>query len=741
MQSKLIRLIRQVLGASASLLVVVGAGAQEVTSTTANEAHASRSAEALEEVIVTARKRDESVRDIPTSINAFTGTELVSLGYRSIEDVLQVTPGVTFESGLTASSTSIIVRGVTNDSRSPGPRTVGRFYGDVPLTNPSIMGVEADLDTFDMRTVEVLKGPQGTLFGGSALAGALRYEPNLPEMKKWSGAAGIGGGVMASSDQTGHEYELMLNMPLGDRFALRVAGSDRYVPGYIDDARSGKKDFNDYRAKQGRVMAAWEPTDALRIDAEYLKMEGKLGGYNFVEGDVPSRVRLYKYFPDYENADISLYGGKVLWNLGPASLVFEGNNLQMNRDQLNDVSIFLGAPVSGITANQNFLMSTDQDTFEMRVVSNAPSTGPALFANWNYVAGLFYMKSDQRSTVVSRIDFPAFALAQGGGGLVSAKEKALYFDLTRKFGEWELNLGGRYFDQTTLGKGYNSFNYVAANQGSIPPIQFILADAQQTSDQSGFNPKAAVRWFLSDHATLVASYARGYRFGGLNSVPDAPPSVPTSFHSDKLDNYELGVRTKWLDGRMTADLTAFYINWRDLQILQRFGTYAYSFTSNVGAARIKGAEFALNAAPTPNWLLSIGGSYQDARTSEFFSSVEWGPVKSGTRLGQSPEFTGYAQVRYMKPFDRVQFDTAATYSYRSSSHNNLVNSIPLDAFGTFDLATSVQFTSMSLRPRVSLIAKNLTDKHADLFGLRINNVDVVSTNLPRQVMLKLDVAF
>ncbi len=732
------RLMRQVLGVSAGLLVVLGAGAQEVASTAAG---AARKGEALEEVIVTARKRDESVRDIPTSINAFTGDELVSLGLRSVEDVLRLTPGVTFETGLTSSSTSIIVRGVTNDSRSPGPRTVGRFYGDVPLTNPSIQGAEADFDTFDMRTVEVLKGPQGTLFGGSALAGAFRYEPNLPETGKWSGAAGIGGGTMASSDDTSHAYELMLNMPLGERFALRFAGSDRYVPGFIDDATSGDDDSNDYRAKQGRVMAGWEITDALRFDAQYLKFEGRLDGYNFVEGNSPNRVRLHKYFDDYENSDISLYGGKVVWDMGPASIVFEGNNLQMDRDQVNDVSIFLGAPASGLEVYQNFLMWTDQDTYELRVVSNSPSSGPALFADWNYVAGVFYMKSDQGSTNATWIDFPTFTRAQGGGGFVTAEEKALYLDVTRNFGKWELNLGGRYFDQTTRGKGYASFVYNSTDPGGIPPIEFILGNAEQIADQSGFNPKAALRWFATDHATYVASYARGYRFGGLNSVPNAPPEVPTSFKSDEIDNFELGVRTTWLDGRLTADLTAFYINWERLQMLQRFGTYGYTFTDNVGAAEIKGAEFALNAAPTPNWLFSIGGSYQDAKTSESFNSVEWGFVESGTQLGQSPRFTGYTQLRYMQPFENVELDSTMTYSYRSGAPNNLVNSIPLDAFGTLDLALSMQFTNMDFRPRLSLIGKNLTDEQAALFGLRVNGVDVVSMNMPRQLMLKLDVAF
>ncbi len=735
------RLTRRVLGLGAGLLVVVGAGAQEVASTGAGGTSVAGRTEALEEVIVTARKRDESVRDIPTSINAFTGDELVSRGFRTVEDVLRLSPGVTFESGLTSSSTSIIVRGVTNDSRSPGPRTVGRFYGNVPLTNPSIQGAEADLDTFDMRTVEVLKGPQGTLFGGSALAGAFRYEPNQPETGKWSGAAGIGGGTMASSDDTSHQYQLMLNMPLGERFALRFAGSDRYLPGYIDDVRSGEEDFNDYKAKQGRVMAGWEATDELRFDAHYLKFEGRLDGYNFVEGNSPSRERLYKYFDDLEDSNLDLYGGKVAWDMGPASIVFEGNNLKMDRDQLNDVSIFLGAPVSGLSVFQNFLMSTNQDTYELRVVSNTPSSGPALFADWNYVAGLFYMESDQSSTNLTWINFPTFSQAQGGGGFVTAEEKAFYFDVTRNFGKWELNLGGRFFDQTTRGKGYASFVYRSTDPGGIPPIPYTLGNAVQASSESGFNPKAAIRWFANDHTTLVASYAKGYRFGGLNSVPNAPPEVPTSFESDDIDNFELGVRTTWLDGRLTADLTAFYIEWSRLQLLQRFGTFAVTFTDNVGAAEIKGAEFALNLAPTPNWLFSIGGSYQDAKTSESFNSVEWGFVESGTQLGQSPRFTGFTQLRYTKPFDTFELDSTVAYSYRSSAPNNLVNSIPLDSFGTLDLAASVQFSNMSFRPRLSLIGRNLTDERAALFGLRVSGVDVVSANMPRQLMLQLDVAF
>jgi outer membrane receptor protein involved in Fe transport len=737
------RLIERILWASACVLGASGAAAQPATPATANGAERTpRAGDALEEVIVTARKRDESVRDIPTSIDAFTGDTLVGLGFRTVEDVLRLTPGVTFEAGFTPSSTSIIVRGVTNDSRGTGPRTVGRFYGNVPLTNPSIMGVEPDLDVFDMRTVEVLKGPQGTLFGGSALAGAIRYEPNLPELGAWRAAAGVGMGVVASSDHTSRTYELMLNAPLGDRVALRFVGSDRYVPGFIDDARSDDDDFNDYRAKQGRLMASWAMTDALRLDVQYLKYEGSLGGFNYVEGKTPSRVRINKFIDDYEDSDVELFGGTASWDIGPATVVFEGNQLDKSRDQLNDVGLFLGVAGSGITAGQNFLEATDQSTYELRLVSNAPSAGPGLLADWNYVAGMFYMDSGQTRPVIITINFPAFTRKQGGGADISATEKAFYFDVTRNFGPWELNLGGRYFRQTTSGGAYRAFVYDSTAPGGIPPISFTPdLNSYVSLEDSGFNPKAALRWFASDNVTLVASYAQGYRFGGINGNSFDPAFViPFTFASDEIDNFEVGLRTTWLDGRLTADVTAFLIDWQNLQVLQRASIYAY--TDNVGAAEITGAEFALNYAPSSAWLFSLGGSYQDAKTTEFFNSGEWGPIQSGTRLAQSPRFTGNVQVRHARTIGEYDFDTTATYSYRSSSKNNLINTIPLDGYGTVDLAAAVQFTGVSYRPRLSLVAKNITDEEAATFGFTLGSaVNVISTNMPRHVALKFDLSF
>ncbi|HWK50826.1 MAG TPA: TonB-dependent receptor, partial [Steroidobacter sp.] len=287
------------------------------------------------------------------------------------------------------------------------------------------------------------------------------------------------------------------------------------------------------------------------------------------------------------------------------------------------------------------------------------------------------------------------------------------------------------------------FNYSSLNPGGLPEgVQFVPNHASfVTLEETGFNPKAALRWFANDNATLIASYAQGFRFGGINgfSLEPAIP-VPFTFGSDEIDNYELGLRTTWLNRRLTADVTAFYIDWKNLQILQRASIYAY--TDNVGAAEVKGVEMALNAALTEQWSVLLNASYQNAETSVFFQSGEFGPIAAGTRLPQSPRWTGAAQLRHQRSLGSLDFDGSLTYSYRDDSTNNLINSVPLKGYGTVDAALSLQSRSMTLQPRLSLLGKNLTDENVALFGFTLGTVtDVVSLNQPRQVMLKLDLTF
>ncbi|WP_286696030.1 TonB-dependent receptor plug domain-containing protein [Spongiibacter sp. UBA1325] len=194
----------------------------------------------LEEVLVTATKREADLRDIPLSIEAFSGNNLKEIGALDVESISRFSSGVSVSPGLDPEAAQIIIRGVSTDTFFTFfTRTFGMFYEDVSMVNPSILGPQPNIDPFDLKTVEILKGPQGTLFGGSALSGAVRYVLNKPDFEEAYGRVSAAIGQHAMSSNYSHRYELMWNQPLNDELALRVAASHSDRPGYIKDVRSG----------------------------------------------------------------------------------------------------------------------------------------------------------------------------------------------------------------------------------------------------------------------------------------------------------------------------------------------------------------------------------------------------------------------------------------------------------------------------------------------------------------------
>src|SRR5690606_1186046 len=223
---------------------------------------------------------------------------------------------------------------------------------------------------------------------------------------------------------------------------------------------------NDYTSEQLRVIAAWKPSDTFAVNAHYMRYRTDLGGFNYIDGRVPVRERTMLLLTDFEKANVDLYGLGWEWDPGASTVVFESNKLKKDRDQLNDVTQFLGLVGTGITVGQTFLEATDQDTHEVRLVSNAPTGGAGFLGGWDYTAGLFYMNSAQTRPVILNLTFPTHRIRQGGGATIGAKEKALYFDLTKRFGDaFELNLGGRFFDQWTRGGNFTDFAF----NSTVPP--------------------------------------------------------------------------------------------------------------------------------------------------------------------------------------------------------------------------------------------------------------------------------
>lgn len=687
----------------------------------------------LEEIVVTATKRPQSVRDIPTSIDAFSGEDLENIGAATLADIVKLSPGVTLEPGFTPNSSTVQIRGITNETRGVGPRTVGRFYDGVPLINPSIIGAQPDLDTVDMQTVEVLKGPQGTLFGGSALAGAIRYVPNSPSLDGFSGSASVGFGHTANSDDDSKEYSLMLNVPLSDIFALRFAGAFRDFPGYIYDESGDNDDINGYRSEHARVLALLQLTDNFSVHANYLSQAGDVKAYSFVEGTEASLVRQFKYTPEFEDSRLETYGLRFDWSNDAVTVVFDNNWLEKERSSQADLTYVVGLQGTGITVNQNFMPTSDQFSSELRIVSNEPTGGSGLFSDWQYTVGLYHMTADQTRPSIVDIDLGPVVNRSIGGEFADATETALYFDVTRMLGErWELNLGGRYFDQVTDGGNF----LTGGGALGIPD-----ASATAKLDENGFNPKAALMFHASDAITFYGSIAEGFRFGGINgqAAADINGGVPTTYKSDALTNYEIGVRSTSPDQRVTADLSLFLIDWNDMQVQQRAGVVAY--VDNIGKAKSKGIEFAFHALLARGFSAHMVGSYIDAYTDADFNSATDGLIVAGTGLPQAPKWNTAFNLNYDGSWSNWDINSAFTYTYRDSSKNNLQNNIPLDSLTMLDFSIGFKLASGDVRPKISLIGKNLTNEYVATYGFALGAANLVSMNMPRQIMLRLDLDF
>lgn len=411
----------------------------------------------MTEIVVTATKRNQTVREIPTTINVLSGEQLERQGARQLSEFIDQVPGVKMEDQAGAEPRKIAVRGVGPDTNTN--QTVGTVLGDVPLGDPYGSYTIVDPDPFDLKTVEVLKGPQGSLFGASSLSGLIRYVPNAPTLGTWQGKGFV---EWTSIDNGGSEptYGAMINVPVGSSFALRGAGVLEHAPGYVDYDTPGyvQKNADDSHKRMGRVMALWQPTDRLSINLLAMDQRAKAdqfssvtnGDYQLERDDSPTANPYRRAF--------KLASLDARYEFDWATLVsLSGYQEKLNRFDQDITYNTYGEALAkqGITLIRG-LRDVRAHGFvqELRLVS--PDDGP-----WTWLVGAVY--SSYAANIESNVYIPYAAtgtqaltsllgalglgdLSQGLGdeyGLtvgkqvldpLNAKERALFGELTRTLG-------------------------------------------------------------------------------------------------------------------------------------------------------------------------------------------------------------------------------------------------------------------------------------------------------------------
>ncbi|HKY92728.1 MAG TPA: TonB-dependent receptor [Nevskiaceae bacterium] len=670
----------------------------------------------LEEVVVTATKRAESARTLAGAVTAVGAERLAETGSSQLADYLSLSPGVNLNSGNPGTAV-VTIRGVSTDTLPTAAQSaVGIYYDDIPLTDPGTPVLVPDIDAYDAQRIEVLRGPQGALYGSSSLGGALNYIPEAPDTSSFDASGQLNGAKTTRAD-TAYSGKLMANVPIvEDALGLRVVGTYARTPGWIDNVGTGVDGANDSRVAGGRAILGWDVTPESRLRITGLYQEADVDDIAFQDhsGDLEKETLV----PESANNAITIGALHHDFETAGGTWSFIGGYQEKDNAFLSDQTPFLGLQGLGVPFVGAQTQAVDGYSAELRFAS-------ASHEFFEYLVGLSYADRDEQ--VQTAIDTNLAALPREvvtdlflGLGLEppdvlgalrvidlrvdqKAPEAAAFVDTTFHLTPGlKLAAGGRFY-RNTVDADIAGEGVLFAPSGSL-----TFRQASKTT-ATGFNPRVSLAWQLDDDAMVYALYSRGYRLGGVNLVPDTPVS-PTKieYGPDQVDNYELGAKTRWLDGALIVDVTGFYIDWKDipLQVQDRLGLFKY--LDNVGDAEIYGVETSLAFQPVRFLTLRSSVTWNHATLQNRYDPQNGRPpVEPGDRLPGAPEWTLGNTVTAGWSMGGIDPAVTFIHRYESASPSSLsYQDVMKGGYHQFDLRAGARLGDFTL----TLFGKNLADE-------------------------------
>lgn len=672
----------------ASALLVLGltaAGSAHAQATPAPEKD-SKNADSvvqLDSVVITAGKRTEKQREIAGSVTALQGSDLEARGAKGQEDFFKLAPGVQFNKQ-EGDGSIITIRGIGTSAQTDVVQgTTGIYIEDVPFNDPYIFKTAPDVAPFDLQRVEILRGPQGVLFGSSSMGGAVRYLFNKPNLKQTELSV-LGEFSATSGGGTNDAEYAMGNVALGESSAVRMVLFNRNEAGYLDSSALGLKDTNKLHQSGGRFLATFAPTRELNVTALYMTQATKVDDSSSIQ-------------------DVDTLSKTNVLTLAPRKSQFDLTSLQVNYDlpsvRLTSTTGYLNKAVNGTIDASGYAayygpgayLLTDEKSSatsqEFRVASQ--DGGPL-----SWLAGVFYQRYvyDQQNIV----ELPAWAMSMPNNIKSTAVESAAFAQ-----GDYALDNG------VTIGAGlryYRTENHVVSS---------AVGGALPDTSNSGVTPRVSVKYKFGGGNLVYGLVSRGYRFGGFNVTALYPNAVdpsfvtPTTYQSDSLINYEIGLRLSPAKS-VRLDATVFLIDWQDLQLgVPRPGDLI-AYTANIGSARSQGLELSATWTPISTLALSSALAYTDAKTTADYNAPT-GLAPSGTRLPGTPKFqiANQASMRFDGPMQTVG-RVALTHTYVGKSFNDLFMSQEQGGYSLVD--ARIAFSRE--RWELSIFANNIANKKA-----------------------------
>lgn len=726
----------------------------------------------LQEVIVTAQKRVESSQNVPVGLTALTGARLVQMGADDLEDFAPAIPGLNFSSLGPGGRVRLSVRGVNPNT---GPPTVGFYIDDTPIpTNVGFVGlINIDPKLPDVDRIEVLKGPQGTLYGADSMGGTVKVITHAPDSEAFSGQA-TAGVSQTSHGGTNDLLEGVLNAPLVENeLAIRLTGYSRSNSGFIgriyqdqsaefipNQSMGVAQGTADERVVGGRGVLAYRPVEALRLSLSVYGEKTDSNGYPAIDGGArnPAHELTFQQplnVPEPFHSSFELYSLKAEWdvakNVNVTSVSSEFNRrFDLVEDGTEQLGEFVYIPLDGpiLPAPIEELTFVRAFTQEIRAATIEPVAG------WRLLFGGFFQRviGDRGSNWVVPGSNAAYAplgqpvpqdLWYSAHNYTVAKEKAVFtqisFDITPTF----TITGGTRWSELD-GTEHGVYNGIFAGG---PTTDMSAYSARK------LNSMGAFAWHINPNTMVYGRAAQGLRPGeGQTLLPPTcradlaadgfdPNHPPTQTKPDSVWNYELGEKSDLLEHRLRANLTAFWIEWKDIQQSLLLLDCGFNLFVNAGSARSRGAELELTFLPSEHWELTANGSYTDATLQDTLANIG---VTAGDRVQEVP---------------RIQVDASVTYKFRVSdrfsSYLRLEDQYVGDSWVSFSETDPLMhrpgYSLVGLRLgavderqqwQYMLFADNLFDERADLGHPDSLSFNIVSrprivVNRPRTIGLRI----
>lgn len=693
----------------------------------------------LEEIIVTAQKVEERLRDIPMSITAMTARDLQALGATQFLDFANAVPSLNFTSN-GVGQTQINLRGITSGFNvSP---TVGIYVDDVPYGSSTPFAESArlslDVGLFDMNRIEILRGPQGTLYGASTMGGLLKYVTNAPDTSAFSGTVRAN---VASTQHGGVGYDASsaVNVPLvEDKAALRLSGFFTHNGGYVDNLSRSKEDVDQADIYGGRVDFLFAPSDRLSVRltafAQDIERDGSIAtDVNRLTGaTIDDENEQRRTLAEPFEQRFRLASATVKYGFDAATLTSISSYQTVRSDGITDFSRLyvpaFGGP--GVFSAIGLIRDAETDKFTQEIRLSA--TGPV----FDWLVGVFYTDedSDQRQQLLPYA--PNGALAPIN--LLTFQSPSRYEEYAG-FG----NLTFHVTDKLDVSGGVR-YAHNSQEQEQIGSGLLIGSIPQRRSSDSVATYLANIRYRASDNFMPYVRFATGYRPGGPNAVLNdlnGRPLATATFDADKLTSYEAGIKLGSADRRVNADLAIYHIDWDDMQITAiRNGL---GVIANAAKARSQGAELTVTALPVRD--LTVVGSfgYTNAELTE--DAPDLGGVK-GESLPDAPELTAALSADYRFALGNYEAFAGATIRHVAERTASFDQSPGMPQYQLPEYTAADLRTGMTIgATRVQLYCKNVTDEWGQMSALTGQSpfggsIDV-SALQPRTFGLSVDVSF